>query len=373
MKKKQQKQTKTVRRLNPAVYGFLMGILFIFIGIFWILVVNLLIDIDGFGFGPIVNYLPIAGYVTIGLGLLLIFINIVRITMVKPIVKEEVQVAQKGVDPRYVVQSNRFEKKHIKGIILDLDGTLLDTLDDLTNAGNKALEANGFKSQTRENFRKGLGNGMYNLIKYQLPKDTDPAIIEKVFKQFVENYNENYNDQTKPYDGIKEMLEQLSKRGYLLAVISNKKQEFTRKLIKEHFGDILFVDVIGDKEGQPRKPDRSIADRIARKMILENEQLVIVGDSEVDIKTAKNAGMHSFAVTWGFRDKKQLKALKPDYLIYSPAGLVMELDQLNQQETFKQQAIYNTDEIYRITELELEDIELLEDELESSSQNKLIQ
>lgn len=348
-------KTKVVKRLNPSVYSMLTGVIFIGLGIMWLKAVNLLIAIDGFGLGKVIYGLPYVGYATLALGVVMIFVNLIRMIVNKPVVEEEVAVkAKKNVDPRVFVETSKFEKKYIKGLVLDLDGTLLNTIDDLTQAANEVLQKMNLATVNSAQVQKGLGNGMRNLIKSLLPENVTEAVVDEAFQDFLYMYQQNYMNLTKPYDGIVEMLKELVKRGYLLAVVSNKKDEFTQKLVKHHFPDIIFVDVIGEKEDVPRKPDPALINIISQKMMLPTKQLAMIGDSEVDIKTAKNSEMFSFAVTWGYRPVDQLKENEPNFLVSSPSELVMQLDMINTSDKFdfeETAELENLDDTKMINEL----------------------
>lgn len=349
-----QQKTKVKRRLNPAVYSLLTGILFIVIGYMWLKVVDILIDIDGFGLGSIIHLLPYAGYATIGLGIVLIFINLIRMVISKPVVKETVTVKKKNVDPNLIQETSKFEKKLIRGLIFDLDGTLLNTLEDLATSGNTVLSALGYKTANLETYRLGLGRGLRNLMAAVLPPDSNDEQIDEAYKGMVDYYGQNYNVKTRPYEGIVDMLTQLNKRGYLMAVISNKKDEFTKELVKLHFPNIIFVDAIGDHPDTPRKPDPALVQLISSKMMLPTSSIAMIGDSEVDIQTAKNTSMISIAVGWGYRSIKELRRAKPDLIVLTPSELVMELDVINQKDVLESQGVYEENE------LELEEVHQLE-------------
>lgn len=349
-----QQKTKVKRRLNPAVYSLLTGILFIVIGYMWLKVVDILIDIDGFGLGPIIHLLPYAGYATIGLGIVLIFINLIRMVISKPVVKETVTVKKKNVDPNLIQETSKFEKKLIRGLIFDLDGTLLNTLEDLATSGNTVLSALGYKTANLETYRLGLGRGLRNLMAAVLPPDSTDDQIDEAYKGMVDYYGQNYNVKTRPYEGIVDMLTQLNKRGYLMAVISNKKDEFTKELVKLHFPNIIFVDALGDHPDTPRKPDPALVQLISSKMMLPTSSIAMIGDSEVDIQTAKNTSMISIAVGWGYRSIKELRRAKPDLIVLTPSELVMELDVINQKDVLESQGVYEENE------LELEEVHQLE-------------
>lgn len=326
-----QQSTRVRRKLNPAVYTLLTGILFIVIGFLWNRAIDILIDIEGFGLGDVIYVLPYVGYATMALGAVLIFINLIRMVITKPVVKEVVPVRKKVVDPQQIKETSKFEKKFIKGLIFDLDGTLLHTLDDLVDAGNNVLATLGYPIQDSELFRLSLGNGLRNLMKNVMPPEANTEEVDIAYKNMVSMYEQNYMNKTRPYQGIKEMFDQLTQRGYLMAVVSNKKDEFTKALVKTNFPDVLFVDVIGEKENVPRKPDPELARLISDEMMLPVNQLAMIGDSEVDITWAKNSNMYSFAVTWGYRNEQELEQYYPNVFVNFPQEVVMELDILNTQ------------------------------------------
>lgn len=323
--------TRTKRRLNPAVYSLLTGLLFIGIGFLWNYVVDILIDIEGFGLGDVIYKLPYVGYATIGLGIFLIFVNLIRMIITKPVVKEEVVVRKKAVNPNEIKEVSKFEKKFVKGLIFDLDGTLLHTLDDIVDAGNNVLATMGYPLQDSETFRISLGQGIRNLMKNVLPPEASETEVDEAFHNMVTMYEQNFMNKTRPYQGIDEMFEQLTQRGYLMAVVSNKKDEFTKELIKTYFPNVLFVDVFGEQENTPRKPDPSLARVISDQMMLPINQIAMIGDSEIDIAWAKNSNMYSFAVTWGYRSEEELASHYPNVIVNSPLEVVMKLDILNTQ------------------------------------------
>ena len=349
-------RTKVKRRLNPAVYSMLTGLIFIIIGVMWLGVVDLLIDIEGFGLGDVIYLLPYAGYAVIGLGIVMIFVNLIRMVVSKPVVKETVVVKKKGQDPKTIQEVSKFEKKYIKGLIFDLDGTLLNTLEDLANAGNFVLKAKGFKTANLETYRLGLGNGLRNLMKSVLPPETQEQVIDDVTREMIQYYSEHSMVKTRPFEGVNDMLIQLSKRGYLMAVVSNKKDDLTKTLVKHYFPNVLFVDCIGEGSTYPRKPDPTIIKYLSDRMMLPMNQMALVGDSEVDFQTAKNANMISFGVMWGYRSPKELVGNEPNTFIQTPNELVMNLDMMNQQESYDD-SLELTQELSALNVNELETVQ----------------
>lgn len=192
-----------------------------------------------------------------------------------------------------------------KLIIFDLDGTILDTLDDLTASVNFALHINSLPSRTIEEIRSFVGNGIRLLIERSVPEDTSSQVLEKVFADFKAHYKLHSNDETKPYDGITELLKSIRNKGVKTAVVSNKADFAVQDLVKIHF-DGLFDFAVGEREGIERKPAPDSVFEVINLSSISKEESVYIGDSEVDIFTADNASIDLIAVSWGFRDKDML-------------------------------------------------------------------
>ena len=195
-----------------------------------------------------------------------------------------------------------------KLVIFDLDGTLLNTIDDLGTAANHTLAELGLPQHTLDEYRLMVGNGMRKLIMRALPLDkaSDDAFIDSTLKQFLEYYAAHIDVYTKPYPGIPELINTLSNDGYLLAVASNKIQAGAEKLIAEFFPGIPFVAVMGNSPLYPLKPDAAVVEYIMDKAGTDRNSTVMVGDSGTDIQTARNAGIPIIAVSWGFRPRHEL-------------------------------------------------------------------
>ena len=194
-----------------------------------------------------------------------------------------------------------------KTIIFDLDGTLLDTLDDLTDATNAALREKGFPLRTKEEVRSFVGDGIRKLIERALDGRMDE--VEETLEIFKRYYAAHCADKTKPYDGVLELLMELKKRGIQTAVLSNKADFAVKKLAIEYFNGLL-LSAVGEEEkaGVRKKPTPDGLLALVKELSAEKGSTLYVGDSEVDILTAKNAGMDCLCVTWGFRDKAVLRA-----------------------------------------------------------------
>lgn len=191
-----------------------------------------------------------------------------------------------------------------KLVIFDLDGTLLDTLDDLSAAVNYAMQQRGFPSHTRNEYMKMVGHGARNLMSQALPMEhkDDEALIDAALADFRAYYNAHIDVYTKPFPGIQELIAALHQKGVMLAVASNKFQEGTEHLIKEFFPEIPFVAVLGNRQGFPLKPDPEVVGEVLRKASISKDQAVMVGDSDTDMETAANGGIQGIAVNWGYRD-----------------------------------------------------------------------
>ncbi len=209
--------------------------------------------------------------------------------------------------------------KEERVVIFDLDGTLLDTIADLAAAANAALRALRFPARSQAECQSFVGNGVNKLLERALPPEHKTASdLEKIRPAFFDYYDHHLTDFTKPYPGMPELLQTLQNRGIQLAVASNKYQSATERLVKHFFPQISFVAVLGQREGIPVKPDPAIVNEILLLSGAGREFTLYVGDSDVDMQTAKNAGVRVCGVTWGFRTRDVLAAYRPDFLADSP-------------------------------------------------------
>ncbi|MGI6085319.1 MAG: HAD family hydrolase [Acetivibrionales bacterium] len=206
-------------------------------------------------------------------------------------------------------------------IIFDLDGTLMDTLEDLKDSVNYALELCGFQKRSTDEIRRFLGNGVGRLIELCVPDGLTNPLYKKCLDSFKKYYSENMRNKTKPYRGIIELLEQLKRKKYKLAVVSNKFDGAVKGLVKEFFGEYIQV-AIGESEYISRKPAPDTVIKALEELGSSPERTVYVGDSEVDVKTAKNSGLKCVGVTWGFRDREVLVKEGADYMIDEPEELL---------------------------------------------------
>ena len=210
-------------------------------------------------------------------------------------------------------------------VLFDLDGTLLNTIPDLGNAVNHALRIRKLPVHDMEEYPAMVGHGIRNLVSKALPEElrADEGYVSEVLSDFSSYYTAHIDDLTKPYPGITEMLATLQESGCAMAVVSNKFQSGTERLIREFFPDIKWVAVMGNQEGMPLKPDpaivRMIFNAYAGQTGLQDPRAVMVGDSSSDIRTGKNAGIASIAVTWGYRPESSLT--DADYLAHNVKDL----------------------------------------------------
>lgn len=207
--------------------------------------------------------------------------------------------------------------------IFDLDGTLLDTIGDLAEACNYMLSLRELGSHTREEYAKMVGNGILNLVKRALPEElrTDEYAMA-ARADFLDFYTANIDRHTRPYDGIYEVLRTLQDEGWSLAVASNKFDEGTQKLVRSIFPDIHFSAIYGNKEGFPLKPDAALLELIMKECDADAATTWMIGDSGVDIQTAKNAGVRSIGCSWGFRPRTELEEFGADYIVDTPSEIL---------------------------------------------------
>ena len=211
-----------------------------------------------------------------------------------------------------------------KAVIFDLDGTLLDTLQDLANSTNYALKVNGLPQRSLDEVRQFVGNGVRRLM--ELAVGDNETDFEKVFNDFKQHYAIHCNDFTKPYDGIFELIDELKKRDVRCAIVSNKAQFAVDELKELYFKGILDV-AIGEKEGIRKKPAPDTVEEACRQLGVKLKDCVYVGDSEVDILTAQNCKIDCISVTWGFRSVESLKKNGATVLCDEPADILKVIEQ----------------------------------------------
>lgn len=239
----------------------------------------------------------------------------------KILLKREGNLSQKeGRMFRTKGQVRKMQKKDT--VIFDLDGTLLDTLDDLKNSVNYALESNGYPARTKDEVRQFVGNGILLLMQRALPSGQENPDFDKVFASFKEHYGIHCNDLTKPYDGIMELLELFKEKGVKMAIVSNKADFAVKELSEIYFKGIIPV-AIGEKEseGIRKKPAPDTVMEALRQLGSTTEKAVYVGDSEVDLATAENCGMDCILCEWGFREREKLEELGGKVFVKKPSEI----------------------------------------------------
>ncbi len=215
------------------------------------------------------------------------------------------------------------EKKMKKLVIFDLDGTLLNTIDDLGTAANHALTEEGFPTHHISSYPHFVGNGITRLIERVLPvENRDEATVARVRKRFVEYYDAHLVDFTRPYPGVEQMLEDLMTLGIGMAVASNKYQSAAEHVVRHFFPEVPWSAIEGQKEGIPVKPDPSVVFGILSQCPTEKGDVLYVGDSGVDMETGRRAGVETVGVTWGFRPESELAAAYADHIVNDPASIV---------------------------------------------------
>ena len=191
--------------------------------------------------------------------------------------------------------------------VFDMDGTILYTLDDICNGVNEALVRHGLPRRDIDSIRRNIGHGIRHEIESSVPEGTDESVIDAVFHDFHAWYEVHCNDNTRPYEGIVELLQSLKEEGIRCAVVSNKADYAVKALSDIHFRGLMEASV-GEMEGIARKPAPDEVDEVLRLIGVDIKKAVYIGDSEVDIETARNAGMDCIAVSWGYRDRWMLEA-----------------------------------------------------------------
>ena len=220
----------------------------------------------------------------------------------------------------------------ITTIVFDLDGTLLDTLEDLTDSVNYAIGKFGFPERTIDEIRSFVGNGIANLIARVLPDGTENPHYGEVLKSFREYYARHCKDKTRPYDGILQMLDILQGDAYQMAVVSNKFDAAVKELCELYFGERIRA-AVGESEKVRKKPAPDAVYQVLEELSASAEQAVYVGDSDVDLATAANVPMTCVSVTWGFRSSEQLLAAgaKEELMVSAPDQLPALLRELSRE------------------------------------------
>ena len=208
----------------------------------------------------------------------------------------------------------------IKTLIFDLDGTLLNTLADLRDCTNFALKKFGFPCRNTEEIRNFVGNGLRMLIRRAVPPEMDEATVDCVLAEMKAHYRAHYHDGTTPYEGVLPFLKKMKKRGFRMAIVSNKADPMVQLLRTLYFDDLIPV-AVGELDGVARKPAPDMVELALRRLGCTADYAVYIGDSEVDIETAKNAGLPCLSVGWGFRSEDCLRAAGAVRVFHTPEEL----------------------------------------------------
>ena len=208
----------------------------------------------------------------------------------------------------------------IHNLIYDLDGTLLNTLADLRDSTNYALQQFGFSERSTEEVRNFVGNGLRMLIRRAVPFETEEETVDAVLAVMKAHYREHYHDGTIPYDGILPFLHKMKMYGFRMAIVSNKADPMVQLLRTLYFDELIPV-AVGELDGVPRKPAPDMVRIAMERLGCTEEHTVYIGDSEVDIETAKNAGLPCLSVGWGFREETILRNAGAETVYRSPVEL----------------------------------------------------
>ena len=206
-------------------------------------------------------------------------------------------------------------------VIFDLDGTLLNTIEDLADAGNHVCKLHGWPVYPVESYKRMVGNGIPNLVRRFAPPETDSATLDQAFQEFMAWYDLHKEDKTAPYPGMKQLALELKQAGISIAVLSNKADEMAGPVVEAYYPGVFPI-VQGALPTLPTKPDPTLLHRLMNRMGAVPEQTLFVGDSNVDIQTAKNGHLASCGVLWGFRTRQELEEEGADYLAEGPQDLM---------------------------------------------------
>lgn len=209
----------------------------------------------------------------------------------------------------------------IQTVIFDLDGTLIYSLEDIADSVNYAMKKYGFKEYTVDEVKDAIGNGVRLLIERITPDDVPEDVFESCLSDFKEHYSKNMYNKTRPYDGVVDMLRKLRGDGYKIAVLSNKFDSAVKELCDRYLDGLIDL-AVGQKDGVKEKPDPAGVLAIAKELETPIETCLFVGDSEVDIQTANNAGIDCISVTWGYKDVNFLYENGASKLVYIPEDIL---------------------------------------------------
>lgn len=212
-----------------------------------------------------------------------------------------------------------------KAVIFDLDGTLVDSLDDLADSVNEVLRSYGYPTHPTESYKHKIGNGARMLLKRALPEGSAESLVDEALGKYKALYAQRFLIKTRPYDGILAVVELLRQRHIPLAICTNKHHEAAEAIVSKLFPQGTFQCVCGEQPNKPRKPAPDAVLGIAQALGMSPDEVVYIGDSEVDMQTGVNAGMLPVGVLWGFRDRRELEANGAKIILSSPAELMTKV------------------------------------------------
>ncbi|MBF7097069.1 HAD family hydrolase [Alkalibacter mobilis] len=213
-----------------------------------------------------------------------------------------------------------------KIVIFDLDGTLIASLEGIMYSMNSILTKHDYPTHELDEYRLFVGNGLKNLAIKALPQTLDNETVDVYYKELLEFYSDHFDHEMRLYDGIEETLNVLVKRGFTLAINTNKNQKISEKIIHAFLSQWDFAHVVGSNSSHPKKPDPAGVFKILEKTGFDKSEAVYVGDTGVDLQTAKNSGIDCITVTWGFRKKEELAPFEPTHFIDNPQDILALLD-----------------------------------------------
>jgi phosphoglycolate phosphatase len=211
---------------------------------------------------------------------------------------------------------------NIKSVIFDLDGTLIDSIQDIADCTNRMLKNNGFDTHPLESYVKWIGNGARILIEKAVPTDTESKIIDKLLSDYIELYTVNYNIKTCVYEGLEDVLNFLEKQKLSISIFTNKPHAETQKIAAFYLNKWDFKFIYGQRNNVPKKPDPKVALEIANELNIQPSEIVFIGDSSTDIKTAKAADMIPVGVTWGYGTKESMQDAGCKIFAHNPTELI---------------------------------------------------
>ena len=209
-----------------------------------------------------------------------------------------------------------------KAVIFDLDGTILNTIDELADSANHVLLAHGYPTHPTERYKTFVGNGIPKLVENMLPANFSPDEFERVLDDFQRYYDLHKEDKTAPYTGIPEMLRELRRNGLKICVLSNKQHDLSVQIVTHYFGNDVFEVIQGKCEKFPTKPNPASCNYVVSQLNIDKREILYVGDSNVDMQTGSNAGLKKCGVSWGFRSVEELAAAGADYIAHSPNDIL---------------------------------------------------